>query len=68
MNFRLILILCLGLFLFTSIILYGVIFYNTYDSDDTGKVAFGKFKSLMFGNFAALIMALLVNGILFIKS
>lgn len=68
MNFRLILVLCLGLLLFTSTILYGIIFYNTYDSDDTGKVAFGKFKSLMFGNFAVLVMALLINGILFIKS
>lgn len=68
MNFRLILILCLGLLLFTSIILYGVIFYNTYDSDETGKKSFGDFKSLMFGNFAVLIMALLINGILFIKS
>lgn len=68
MNFRLILVLCLGLLLFTSIILFGFIFYQTYDSDDKGKDSFGKWKSLYFGNVAVLIMAVLINGILFIKA
>lgn len=68
MNFRLILVLCIGLLLFTSIILFGFIFYQTYDSNDTGKVSFGKWKSLYFGNVAILILAVLIDGVLFIKA
>lgn len=68
MNFRMILVLCLGLLLFTSIILFGVIFYQTYDSNEDGKTSFGKWKSLYFGNVAVLLIAVLIDGLLFIKA
>lgn len=68
MNFKLILILTLGLLIFTSQILFGIIFYNSYSSTETGVVLYGKYKWLYFGNVGALILMAVINGLLFLKA
>lgn len=68
MNFKLILILALGLLIFTSIILFAVITYKTkIEKTDKGETIFKNLYSLYYGNIGVLIVMLLIDGILFIK-
>lgn len=69
MNFKLILILTLGLLIFTSQILFGIIFYNTYNNDtDNGKKIYDNFQWVYLGNVGVLLLMLVVNGLLFLKA
>lgn len=68
MNFRLILILALGLLIFTSQILFGLIFYNTYSSTETGTALYEKFKWFYFGNVGVLVLMAVIDGLLFLKA
>lgn len=68
MNFKLILILTLGLLIFTSQILFGVIFYNTYSSTETGKKIYEDNQWLYFGNVGVLMIMLVINGLVFLKA
>lgn len=68
MNFRLILILTLGLLIFASQILFGIIFYNSYNSAETGKKIYENFQWLYFGNVGVLLLMIVINGLLFLKA
>lgn len=68
MNFKLILILTLGLLIFASQIVFGLIFYNTYNSAETGKDIYGKHKWLYYGNVGVLLTMFVINGLLFLKA
>lgn len=68
MNFKLILILTLGLLIFASKILFGLIFYNTYNSSESGKDIYEKHQWLYFGNVGVLLAMFVINGLLFLKA
>ena len=69
MNFKFILILVLGLLIFTSQILFGFIFYKTYDeATETGKILYGKYKMFYFGNIGVLVLMAVVDGLLVLKA
>lgn len=69
MNFKMILILVLGLLIFSSQILFGIIFYNTYNNNnDTGKKVYEDFQWAYLGNAAILLLMMVVNGFVFLKA
>lgn len=69
MNFKMILILVLGLLIFTSQILFGIIFYNTYNNDtDKAKKVYEDYQWAYLGNAAILLLMLVVNGLIFLKA
>lgn len=68
MNFKLILILTLGLLIFTSQILFGIIFFKSYNSSETGITLYGNLKWLYFGNVGVLLAMVVVNSLLFLKA
>lgn len=68
MNFRLILILSLGLLIFISMILFTLISYKNYGETTKKSSEFYKETStLYYANFGTLICMLMVNGLLFLK-
>lgn len=67
MNFRLIIILTLGILILISLILSGLIIYNMFDSNESGTTIYTTYKWTYFTNIAVLILAFIADGVLFLK-
>lgn len=65
MNFKLILIITLGLLIIISGVLFGVIAYSIYSNQ---KQTFEDNKWLIYSNIGVLVISLMVNGIIFLKA